>query len=149
MVQTVSVRCCRIIRILLYVEHYMTLRIQSIIISCNGHYSILFVYISIDLQVTVSVRFCRIIRILLYVEDHMTLRIQNMTIWCNGHYSIRFLYVPVPFNRGLEIWKEVKFAKGYSIALGAFRAQGGPSRAWAQALKQAQGGSLKSPVPGP
>ena len=62
----------------------------------------------------------------------------------------------MPFNRGLEILKGVKFGKGYTIALGPFRAQGGPKgpgprllkaprgglkRALAQALKRAQGGA--------
>ena len=36
--------------------------------------------------------------------------------------------------------KGVKLGKGYSIALGPFRAQGRPSRAQAQAFKSAQGG---------
>ena len=46
--------------------------------------------------------------------------------------------------KGGQFWK-----KEYSIALGPFRAQGGPSRARAQALKRAQGGSLKGPGPRP
>ena len=41
----------------------------------------------------------------------------------------------------LKYEKGIKFGKGYSIALGSFRAQWRLSRARAQALKKAQGGS--------
>ena len=52
-----------------------------------------------------------------------------------GHMSMCHLIGALKYERGST------FGKGYSIALGTFRARGGPSRARAQALKRAQEGA--------